>query len=94
MQFKLLVECAVGYVGGYGGHGRSWKAMEGHGRPWKVMEGHRMSLKVFSYHQIDILSEKSYWWCVQSAMLVCAVGYVVVACRIIVTSPVQFRLWI
>ena len=52
--------------------------MEGHERSWKVKEGHRMSLKVFSYHQIDILSEKSYWWCVQSAMLVCAVGYVVV----------------
>ena len=48
--------------------------MEGHGRPGKVMEGHRMSLKVFSYHQIVISSEKSYWWCVQSAMLVCAVG--------------------
>ena len=29
---------------------------------------------------------------VQSAMLVCAVSYVVVACRIIVTAPVQF--WI
>ena len=30
----------------------------------------------------------------QSAMLVCAVDYVVVACRIIVTTPVKFRLWI
>ena len=40
VQFKLLVECAVGYGGGYGGHGRSWKVMEGHGMSWKVIECH------------------------------------------------------
>ena len=68
MQFKLLVECAVGYVGGYGGHGRSW-LMEGQGKSRNVMEGPDMSWKVFSYHQIDILSEKSCGWC-------CAIGYV------------------
>ena len=65
------------------------------GGPRFVMEGHERSWKVFSYQQIDISSKKSYgWvelcsrlcWCVQSAMLV--------ACRIIVTAPVHFRIWI
>ena len=40
VQSAMMKECAVGYVGGYGGHGRSWKVMEGHGKSWKVIECH------------------------------------------------------
>ena len=68
--------------------------MEGQGKSRNVMEGPDMSWKVFSYHQIDILSEKSYGWCCAVGYVGGAVGYVVVACRIIVTAPDQFRLWI
>ena len=44
-------------------------AKEGHGRSRNVMEGLFLSSDSQS-------SEKSYGWFVQSAMLVCAVGYV------------------
>ena len=49
--------------------------MEGQGRSRKVME----SWMVFSHHWIDISGEKSYGW---------VVVVVVVACRIIVSTPV------
>ena len=38
--------CAVGYVGGYCGHGRSWKVMKGHGRSRKVIECHVRSFPI------------------------------------------------
>ena len=52
--------------------------MEGHGRSRKVKKGQGRSWMVFPCLWIDISGEKSYWWVVGG----------VVACRIIVSTPV------
>ena len=88
MQLAMLVVIVV--TEGHGrsrkvkkGHGWSRSVMEGQGLSWKVIKSHGRSLSTF---RLTFEVRKVMGVIVQSAMLV--------ACRIMVTVPVQFQLWI
>ena len=68
-------------------HGRLWKVMEDQGMSWKVIEGLFLSSDChFKWEKLWVVLSSRLCWFVLSALLV--------ACRIIVTAPVQFRLWL